>query len=302
MEINFRDIKEFPTFKTIDEIAEGWSTDRKFFVTTKDGQKLLLRIADKKLEAQKKLEFDRIKAISDVSFPMAKPLSFGVCNDGESVYMLLTWVEGLPLSSQLRKMMPADQYSIGLLAGKMLREIHSIPVRDKFTPTKEERIEHKRNKLRLYETSYVRAEGDEDVLEFAKANLDRILNLPAVYKHGDFHSGNLILTPEGSLGLIDFNRIDCGDRYEDFRHIQLQDAARSVPFATGVIDGYFDAAVPDEFWDVLAFYVAQTSMTAINWAERFGFDEIESMQQKFHRAYKDYTGYKNNVPAWYEKL
>lgn len=298
----FEDIKEFSTFKTIDEIAEGWSTDKKYYIETKDAKKLLLRTADIKLESQKKLEFDRIKAISGLSFEMARPISFGICNGGESVYMLLTWVDGLPLDTQLKKMLPADQYSIGIMAGKMLREIHEIPVKDHHVPTKEERMNHKLNKLKQYETSYVRMGDEEDTLRYVKDNLHKIYNTKPVYKHGDFHSGNLIWTPEGSIGLIDFNRIDCGDRYEDFRHIQLMDAERSVPFATGVIDGYFDAKVPDEFWEVLSIYVAQTAMTAINWAERYGFEEIEIMREKYHKAYRDYDGFKNTIPKWYESL
>ena len=80
------------------------------------------------------------------------------------------------------------------------------------------------------------------------------------------------------------------------------DAERSVPFATGVIDGYFDAKVPDEFWEVLSIYVAQTAMTAINWAERYGFEEIEIMREKYHKAYRDYDGFKNTIPKWYESL
>lgn len=302
MQINFEDIKEYQTFKRIDEIAEGWSTDKKYYVETKDGQKLLLRIAGRKLEKQKRLEFDRLNAIYSDAFPMAKPLSFGICNGGESVYTLLTWVEGVPLNTQLKKMIPADQYSTGIMAGKMLRAIHAAPVVDKQIPTKEQRIAHKLNKIKMYETSYVRASNDSDVIDYVKNNIDKIYNTPPAYKHGDFHSGNLIYTPEGSIGLIDFNRIDCGDKYEDFRHIQLYDAGRSIPFATGVIDGYFDTKVPNEFWEVLAVYVAQTAMTQINWAERFGIDEVDAMQQIFHKAFRDYNGFKNTVPSWYEKI
>ncbi len=299
---DFTDIKEYPTFKTIEEISEGWSTDRKFYVETKDSKKLLLRIADIKLEKQKRLEFERIGAISASDIRMAKPLSFGLCNGGEAVYMLLTWVEGVPLRGQLKKMLPSDQYSIGLMAGKMLKAIHRVPVADKQVATKSDRMAHKLNKLQLYESSYVRVGDDEDVIGFVRSNIDKIYKTPPVYRHGDFHSGNLIWTPDGALALIDFNRIDCGDRYEDFRHIQLMDADQSIPFATGVIDGYFDADVPDEFWEVFSVYVAQTAMTEINWAERYGIEEIESMREKYYKAYNDFDGFRSLVPRWYEKL
>lgn len=302
MQLFLEDIKEYAIFRTIREIAEGWSTDRKFYVETKDGQRLLLRVSDRKLEADKRRAFERLTAISKSAIQMQRPVAFGVCNEGKSVYMLLSWVEGENLSSKLKTMLPADQYSTGLLAGKMLRTLHNVPVVEKNPPLKEQRIAHKQNKIKLYETSYVRARDDEAVLRFAKEHLDKIYDLPPVYRHGDFHSDNLVITKEGTIGLIDFNRIDCGDPYEDFRHIPLLDAGRSVPFATGVIDGYFEQGVPSSFWETLAVYVAQTSMTQINWAERFGIDEVDMMQQQFHKTKADYDAFTRMVPKWFEQV
>lgn len=302
MNYSFKDIPEYSNWRAIYEIDEGWSTDRKYFIETKNSEKLLLRIANISLKKQKKLEYDRISALKDVSFPMSRPLSFGTCNNGESVYMLLTWVDGVPLNSQLSKMSIGDQYSTGLVAGKMLKEIHSVPVIDKHIQSPKARREHKLNKIKIYETSYVRIDGDDCAIDYVRDNIEKIYNTPAAYKHGDFHSGNLIYTPDGKLGLIDFNRIDCGDRYEDFNKTQMFDSQVSVPFATGVIDGYFDAEPTPEFWEVLSIYVAQSSMTSINWSERFGIEEIELMQQRCKQAFEDYDYFRKIIPSWYEKI
>lgn len=298
----FTDIHESSDWRIITEIAEGWSSDQKYYIETKDNRKLLLRVADSSLKKQKKLEFERITALSSVSFSMSQPISFGTCNYGESVYMLLTWVEGVPLRSKLLKMPVAEQYDMGRMAGKMLKEIHSVPVVDKHIQTPEARREHKLNKIKIYETSYVRVDGDQPVIDYVRKNIHKIYQTPPAYKHGDFHAGNLIYTPDGTLGLIDFNRIDCGDRFEDFNKTSILDAQLSVPFATGVLDGYFEGKPSQEFWDVQSVYVAQSAMTSINWAEKFGLDEIQNMQMICRKALEDYHYFENSIPNWYEAL
>ena len=37
-----------------------------------------------------------------------------------------------------------------------------------------------------------------------------------MYQHGDFHPGNLIYMENGEIGVIDFNRWEVGDPYEEF--------------------------------------------------------------------------------------
>ena len=300
MRYEFQDIAGFSNWRVIREITEGWSSDRKYYIETKTGEKLLLCVADASLKKQKKLEFDRISALSSTSFPMSRPLAFGSCCNGESSYMLLTWVEGVSLRSKLLKMSTADQYGTGRQAGKMLREIHQVPVVDKRIQTPKERREHKLGKIKIYETSYVRVEGDSHEIDYVRRNIDKIYNTAPAYKHGDFHAGNLIYTPDGTLGLIDFNRIDCGDRYEDFNKTSILDAQLSVPFATGVIDGYFEDEPPADFWEVMSIYVAQSSMTSINWAEKFGIEEIQIMQGYCRKALEDYDNFTKIIPSWYE--
>ncbi len=300
MRYGFEDIADFSSWKNIREIAEGWSQDRKFYIETKGSQKLLLRLADISLAAKKKLEFERISAISSAGFAMSRPIKFGKCGHGQSVYMLLEWIEGVPLISRLPKMSVAEQYSIGIKAGKLLKAMHSVQVKDRHISTPKERRAYKLNKIKIYETSYVRVDGDEAVIRYVRDHIDKICTTEPAYKHGDFHAGNLIYMPDGELGLIDFNRIDCGDRYEDFNKTALLDARVSVPFATGIIDGYFETTPPREFWETMSVYVAQCSLTSINWAEKFGAEEIENMQSCCRLAMRDYDGYRKTIPSWYE--
>jgi len=72
-------------------------------------------------------------------------------------------------------------------------------------------------------------------------------NRPQTYQHGDFHIGNLIVTPDNTLGVIDFNRWDYGDPFEEFYKMMLFSRELSIPFAMGQINGYFENRVPNNF-------------------------------------------------------
>jgi serine/threonine-protein kinase len=58
----------------------------------------------------------------------------------------------------------------------------------------------------------------------------------------------MIVSPEGELRIIDFNRSDDGDPWEEFNRI-VWSAAVCPHFATGQIHGYFDGNPPDEFFN-----------------------------------------------------
>ena len=53
------------------------------------------------------------------------------------------------------------------------------------------------------------------------------------------------------MTLID---LSFGDPWEEFNRI-VWSAQVSTPFASGMIDGYFDNEVPDLFWKLLALYI-----------------------------------------------
>jgi aminoglycoside phosphotransferase (APT) family kinase protein len=60
--------------------------------------------------------------------------------------------------------------------------------------------------------------------------------------------GNLIYLPSREIGVIDFNRWDFGDPYEEFYKLQSFSRETSPLFSYGQILGYFDGEVPESFW------------------------------------------------------
>jgi len=120
------DIKNYNTFVKIEPINKGWSSDKKYYIETKNGEKLLLRVADISEYERKKNEFEVIKRISKLGINMSQPIDFGVCDNGQNVYQLLTWCDGEEATIILPTLSEAEQYTMGFKAGKILKKIHTI--------------------------------------------------------------------------------------------------------------------------------------------------------------------------------
>ena len=189
----FSDIEISEKWDTVEPVDKGWSSDRKYRILTKEGEKQLLRISDIAHFDEKKKEYEIIGKYAKLGFPMSMPVAFGACNEGKSVYMLLTWVEGSDLEEMLPKLSKEEQYRLGRQAGEILKKIHSVPLAPEDMP-KQTKKEKKLTQLARYENSDLRIPGDETALRYVKDNIDQIWRKAPVYTHGDFHPGNLIYT------------------------------------------------------------------------------------------------------------
>lgn len=300
MYIELYDIPSFTNWRVIKEINEGWSSDSKYYIEDYEGNKLLLRICDISEYCNKLKEFKFVKKCNTLGFSMSQAIEIGTCNNEKNVYMLLTWVEGHSLKNVISNFNDDEQYELGLQAGKILNEIHSLKVE----PTDNLIAYDKKGKMLAnlikYENSINRVKEDQFVIDYVKSNIGKINPLPPVYKHGDYHVGNLVLTPLNMIGVIDFNRCGYGDRYEEFQRIQSFDVEASIPFSIGKIHGYFNGNPSLEFWNVLAIYVAYNSLNSIVWAEKFGKNEIDGMRKRCIDAFDDYNNFKTVIPKWYK--
>lgn len=121
-----------------------------------------------------------------------------------------------------------------------------------------------------------------------------------MYQHGDYHIGNMMIDRGGQLHVIDFNRNDYGDPWEEFNRIVW--CAQKVPlFASGMVNGYFDDNVPMEFWRLLALYISSNTLSSVYWAIPFGQDEVNTMLNQAKEVLSWYDNMRNPVPTWYFK-
>ena len=277
-------------------VNKGWSSDRKYRIGTLSGETLLLRLSDAEKYEEKRREYEVIGRFSKLGFNMSVPIEFGRL-DGR-VYMLLSWVEGEDLETTLPRLTEREQYLLGREAGRILKTMHSVPLRPEETPVRTKK-EKKLDQLKRYELSSLRIPGDETAVEYVKENIDLIWREPPVCQHGDFHPGNLIYSDDGSLGVIDFNRWEIGDPYEEFYKLESFGTEASIPYCIGQIDAYFEDRIPEDFWRTNAVYVAHASLYSIKWAEKFGEAEIAGMTARAKRAFEDFDGFRLTVPKWY---
>lgn len=121
---------------------------------------------------------------------------------------------------------------------------------------------------------------------------------PQTFQHGDYHIGNMMVDRDGKLVVIDFDRWDYGDPWEEFNRI-VWSAQASEPFAAGMVDGYFNGTVPVEFWRLLALYISCNTLGSLPWAIDFGEGEIQTMRDQAAQVLTWYNRMKTPVPSWY---
>lgn len=276
-------------------IEKGWSGDRKFKVIIKEIP-YLLRISPLEKKEQCLRQMRQMKEAAALGIPMCLPVECGICNEG--VYVLHSWVDGVDLEDRLPELTKSQQYRYGLDAGRILRTLHALPA-----PADAQDWEMRFNqkidrKIAMYESCPLKYEGGESYLSYLAENRYLLKNRPQTWQHGDYHVGNMMLDAEGTLTIIDFDRDDWGDPWEEFNRIVW--CAQTAPaFASGMVDGYFGGIVPLEFWQLLALYICSNTLGSLPWAVPYGEQEIQVMLRQSADILSWYDGMKKVVPSWY---
>ena len=279
-------------------INKGWSSDKKYCVTDKNGTKYLLRVSDIAEYDKKQLEFNMMKQVSALGVPMCQPIEFGVCDEG--VYSIQSWIDGVDAEEIIPVLSDTEQYVYGLEAGRILKRIHSIPA-----PATQEDWEVWFNrkmdyKIKKYTECPLTYENGQAFIDYINENRHLLKGRPQTYQHGDYHIGNMMIGRDGKLYIIDFNRNDYGDPWEDIKAITW-DVEASQMFASGRINGYFDSDVPEEFWRIFALYISCGILSSLPWAIPFGEEQIQVMVNQAKEVLSWYDNMRNPVPTWYFK-
>ena len=240
-------------------INKGWSDDKKYCVIEKNHQKYFLRVSAKEKLDTKKFEFDMMEKVASLGVPMCKPISIELC--GNEVHSIHEWIDG-------------DDARETILTRKI------------------------DEKIKKYKECPVQYENGQIFIDYLNANREWLKDRPQSFQHGDFHIGNFMIGEDRKIYVIDFDRFDLGDPWEEFNRI-VWSAQISPSFASGMIDGYFDDKVPDLFWKLLAIYILSNLVGALPWAVPYGTEEIAVMQNQAKEILEWYEGMKQIIPSWY---
>jgi len=279
-------------------IEKGWSEDKKYCVTDAAGTKYLLRVSPLARLENRRILYEILHRVAATGIPMNLPIDFWAGDEG--VCMLCSWIDGEDLTEGALPLLPETrQYALGYRAGAILRQIHTIPA-----PEGQEGWEARFNrkidmKIKKYHECGLRFEGDEHVLAYIEQNRHLLKDRPQCFQHGDYHANNMMIE-NGELRIIDFDRYDFGDPWEEFNRIVIS-AQDSPYFAIGQMRGYFDGDPPMEFFRLLALYIASNMLSNITWAMPFGQSQVDFMMKLNSDILAWYDDMRNPVPSWYLK-
>lgn len=288
------DFKKVTINETI-PIKKGWSFDDKYKVISSQDEPYLLKVSDKKNLISKQRLFTLLLELREKGLPIPEPIEIGVSKG--KVYTLLSWMEGKDLEERFRLMEPIDKYRLGQTAGRILKEIHTVTPHESksWYEIYEPKIDQKVNDYFDLNIPY---EHEKEFLEFILKNRDKIKHRPVSYQHGDYHIGNMVINDKDQLQIIDFDRFDIGDPWEEFNRIDFS-AAASREFASGQINAYFDNQVPMEFFTMMALYMAVNAISSLPWGYRYSKLEYYTMIEKANTIYDWYDGFNTVIPSWY---
>ena len=288
----------YDTIVSREPVDKGWSGDKKFCVITGSGEKYLLRITTPEKAERFHLGYMRMEEVAKLGVPMCLPVEFGQCAEG--TYAIHSWIEGEDAEDVIPLLPSEKQYTYGVDAGRILRRLHTLPAPTDAPPWAGRFNAKIDRKIVMYENCPLKYEKGELFLKFLEENRYLLTDRPQTYQHGDYHIGNMMIDANGVLTIIDFDRDDFGDPWEEFNRIVW--CAQAAPaFATGMVDGYFDGDVPMNFWKVLELYIVSNTLSSLPWAIPFGETEINTMRNQAAQVLQWYANMTNPVPTWYEE-
>lgn len=300
------DIPSARRWLSVEQIQKGWSDDRKYRIVTDSGETRLLRLSEGSKEAAKRREFEVMRRAAETGIAMSHPLECGLCGGGALFYILLTWMEGEDAERILPGMSGKEQWNFGVRAGRMLAALHTVSVAGDFPAAlpdwREEQAAKRRWWQERYETCGVRVPHDREMAAFLDEREPVLSGVKRVFCHGDYHVGNFVISSEGSLAVIDFNRWKYADPYRDFNRMAFFSRGVSVPFACGQIAGYFGPSGPSPgFFDRMAYYVVHDALYGIVWSLSFGEEEVRGCLRRAAMVFDDYDGLSTVIPRWYRE-
>jgi len=193
-----------------------------------------------------------------------------------------------------------EQYKLGFSAGTSLRKIHSVKAP---SDCEDWDIRYNRKidkKIKTYNNCNIKIPNGDKIIQYIIANRHLLENRTQTFQHGDFHIGNLILSNNNQVYVIDFNRSDFGDPWEEFNRIPFC-ARKSPAFASGRIDGYFNSNVPDDFFKLMTLYICVNTISSIPWAINYGHDEVNTMLNIANQIMLWHDNMKVYIPSWYHR-
>lgn len=285
--------------KSEEQINKGWSGDQKSILFCENGEKLLLRTSAPDKEEKREIQFYYLKALDQLDINMAKVIEHGVLKNGKP-FTLFSFIEGQSLEGYVSSLTDEQSYNLGEEAGAILKKIHLVKPHfhtfSWFAKYKPKFL----YKISKYKECPLKYEKGEFLIDYYEQNLNLMKDRPLVFNHGDYHVGNMVIDGE-KLGIIDFDKVAIADPYDDLKPY-CWNVFESEYFASGLINGYFNNQIPNDFFPILKYYTVESLISHLPWARGFGQKDVENAYMVYDFSMKWYDNFNLTIPTWYKKV
>ena len=285
------------TTQEITPIEKGFSTEKKFRVTTETAV-YLLRLSSIETYTKKRQEFGLMRELYENGVRCNMPIDMFEHEEQEIVYGLYSFLPGLDAEDSIATFPISKQYQIGIDAGQDLKQINCLcsETRDW---KKRKAKKHEYYVSRYFDQDY-RFKNDGKVLRFIEMNYDRTEAEADYLQHDDFHLGNIIIDDDGRyVGILDFNRYDWGDFLHEFVKLEWFSWPVSHAYARGQIEGYFGNNHFDESSCVqICVYIAMSIVSTIVWTLKFHPHTWPQIETKIRSILDHYDAFECVRPRW----
>jgi aminoglycoside phosphotransferase (APT) family kinase protein len=286
--MKFNSIKRIP-------LNKGWSSDRKFILKSTQ-ETVLLRILDSSKFHRKIQEINYLQQLDLAPVQFSQGLSGELIKN--EVHYKTSYLLGQDLEEVIDSLSYEQQIELGYQAGVALKAIHSqIKIEETISWEKHYGSKMDRN-IKAYKECGTRFVGDDLLINKLNELRNLINHRPVSFQHGDYHIGNFLLCEDGHLGILDFDRWDIGDPWEEFNRI-VWTREKSPVFTRSMIMAYFEDQIPDHFFDLLFLYIGVNALASIPWASKYNDEEIKVMLKLIQRFDDDTLHFTQTRPLWF---
>lgn len=293
-----KDIIEKYNISFVEPLTKGWSKDKKYILTSKD-KKYLLRLSNISLYNKKKEQFELLKKIEKLDINCSRPVEFGKL-DEENIYMILTYLEGESCEDVLPRLTNEEAYKLGIEAGQVLQKLHNIPVDTLNMSWKEKYKEKIPRKIKALKECKYKLPLEDFLIDYFISKSYLMEDRPLKFSHGDFHAGNMIVH-NGKIGIIDFDKNTISDPYDELKPF-CWNVFKSEYFETGLINGYFNNKIPEDFFKILKYYSVESLISQLPWSVQFGEEDIKTAYKVYDAMLEWWGNFNLDVPTWYKGI
>ena len=280
-----------------DLISKGYSEEIKYKV--KADKNYFLKISPLSFAKKKDLE---LRYISDLEKVIKFPDLIEIKFENDSILSLYEWIDGVDFREHVTYLTDKELYQYGIQAGAFLQKIHSISIEEESINWHEFYLQKSMRKIDSFRKANIKFPEIETFIDYIHTHQYLLQDRPISLCHGDFHVGNMMVDFQTKeLVIIDFGSLEIGDPMEEFNRM-IWNAQLSEEFATGLINGYFNGKnIPDDFWKLMAYYMACDVVGSIPWAVNYGNNQLTTMLERAQLVLDWFDDFERVIPKFYKQ-